>query len=136
MIADLGELAALGDLCRSLLAAMRALLDGFEPALAKLPGNRGEIVRPVTEAAVAEPRPLDATFDPDPTPPGARRRPSGITLSAGPFDAVEAIEEFQVTLAMVPGVSEVAFRGYEGSDRAIIDIELDGSVQGAGTPYS
>lgn len=116
--------------------AMRALLDGFEPALAKLPGNRGEIAASVTEAAAAGPRPSELASDPDPAPPGGRQRPSGITVSAGPFDTGEAIEEFQVTLAMVPGVSEVAFRGYEGSDRAIIDVELDGSVQGARTPYS
>ena len=58
--------------------------------------------------------------------PGARRHPgpTHATLSAGPFAGIEALHEFEEALSRVPGVRGVAVRGYEGADRAIIDVRL------------
>jgi hypothetical protein len=49
-----------------------------------------------------------------------------ITISAGPFDTLEALREFEVRLSALNGVGEVTVRGYEGDDRAVIDVRLDG----------
>ncbi len=49
-----------------------------------------------------------------------------MTLSAGPFASIEALHEFEAALSHLRGVREVVVRGYEGTDRAIIDVQLDG----------
>jgi hypothetical protein len=58
--------------------------------------------------------------------PASRRRPepAGVTLTAGPFASIEALREFEAALSHLRGVSEVVVRGYEGTDRAIIDVRL------------
>lgn len=58
--------------------------------------------------------------------PASRRRPepAGVTLAAGPFASIEALREFEAALSHLRGVSEVVVRGYEGTDRAIIDVRL------------
>jgi hypothetical protein len=55
-----------------------------------------------------------------------RHRPDSpeVTLSAGPFATLEALREFEQAVSSLPGVREVAVRGYEGSDRAIIEVRL------------
>jgi hypothetical protein len=50
--------------------------------------------------------------------------PAAVTLSAGPFATIDALHEFEAALSQLPAVSEVAVRGYEGTDRAIIDVRL------------
>jgi hypothetical protein len=47
-------------------------------------------------------------------------------VSAGPFADTEALRGFEQTLARIPEVREVAVRGYEGEDRAIVDVQLFG----------
>ncbi len=47
-----------------------------------------------------------------------------LTLSAGPFATIEAVHAFEHALERLPGVREVTIRGYEGADRAVIDVEL------------
>jgi hypothetical protein len=55
---------------------------------------------------------------------GAERlRPGELGLSAGPFESTEAVRVFEQALAQLPGVHDVAVRGYEGS-RAIFDVQL------------
>ena len=49
---------------------------------------------------------------------------SVVTVSAGPFGGTEALRHFERALAELPGVGRVAVRGYEGADRAILDVEL------------
>jgi hypothetical protein len=49
-----------------------------------------------------------------------------ITISAGPFGTLEALREFEHRLSGLSGVGEVTVRGYEGDDRAVIDVRLDG----------
>jgi hypothetical protein len=45
-------------------------------------------------------------------------------LTAGPFASLEEVRAFERTLRGVPGVAEVSVRGYEGSDRALIEVRL------------
>jgi hypothetical protein len=90
---------ALTAMTARLLAAMRELLDGYERVLV------GEV----------------------PPRPAARRRGDSpvISVSAAPFPDVEAVHRFEVALGRLPGVREVAVRGYEGSDRAVLEVRID-----------
>jgi hypothetical protein len=49
-----------------------------------------------------------------------------VTVAAGPFTAIEMLERFEEALRTLPEVTEVAVRGYEGADRAIIEVQLGG----------
>jgi hypothetical protein len=55
-----------------------------------------------------------------------RPRPPGpdLTMSAGPFATNEALEGFVAAIKTLPGVSQAAVRGFEGTDRAIIQVQL------------
>jgi hypothetical protein len=46
------------------------------------------------------------------------------SVSAGPFTSTEALRDFERALGRLPEVREVAVRGYEGDDRAIVDVHL------------
>jgi hypothetical protein len=50
--------------------------------------------------------------------------PTQFSVSAGPFPSTEALRGFERTLARIPEVREVQVRGYEGGDRAIVDVRL------------
>lgn len=90
----------LPELVAGLLASMRELLAGYE-----------RVLLPSTPTAA---------------PPRVTRRPhSHATISAGPFLSVEAVRSFETSLSGLPGVRDVAVQGYEGTDRAIIDVRLD-----------
>lgn len=91
------QVEALTELSERLVASMRELLVGYERVLA--PASR--------------PRP-------EPAPPVS----APVTLLAGPFASVEALREFESALSHLRGVREVTVRGYEGTDRAIIDVRL------------
>jgi hypothetical protein len=57
--------------------------------------------------------------------PSRRRAASThVTMSAGPFTSIEALHDFEEALSRVRGVQDVIVRGYEGTDRAIIDVRL------------
>jgi hypothetical protein len=47
-----------------------------------------------------------------------------MTVSAGPFMSIDAVRDFERALAALPGVIEVAVRGYDRGDRAIVDVQL------------
>jgi hypothetical protein len=53
-----------------------------------------------------------------------RLSPTAITLSVGPFASLQAVRGFERELERVPGVREVTLRGYEGEDRAVLDVQL------------
>jgi hypothetical protein len=55
---------------------------------------------------------------------GRRAEATRVTMSAGPFASIESLHEFEKALVRVSGVRDVVVRGYEGSDRAIIDVRL------------
>jgi hypothetical protein len=99
------QIQALGELSAHLLACARELLAGYERVL--VPSAR-------------------------PQPPArrpSRHRPDSpdVTLAAGPFASLEALREFEAAVSNLPAVREVAVRGYEGEDRAIIEVRLDQS---------
>jgi hypothetical protein len=103
------ELRALTELSTRLLASMRELLVGYErvlvgPSSPQTPGRRAS-----------------------PRRPGA----ADVTLSAGPFPSLDALREFELAVSSLPGVREVAVRGYEGADRAIIEVRLHRQGPGA-----
>jgi hypothetical protein len=53
-----------------------------------------------------------------------RLNPTEITLSAGPFATIRAVRAFERELAKLPDVRDVSVRGYEGEDRAVIDVTV------------
>jgi hypothetical protein len=99
---------ALSELATSLLAAIRELLDGYDQVLARARSTP-------SARAIPRPRRRAAALDHDP----------GVTMSAGPFPTTEAVREFEDVLSRLPRVRDVAVRGYEGTDRAIIEVRLD-----------
>jgi hypothetical protein len=46
------------------------------------------------------------------------------SVSAGPFSSTAALRGFERTLSQIPEVRDVELRGYEGDDRAIVDVHL------------
>jgi hypothetical protein len=57
----------------------------------------------------------------------AARSPEGaspVGVRAGPFSTTEALWSFRAALETLPGVRAVELRGFEGADRAILDIHL------------
>lgn len=93
-------LGALTELSSRLVASMRELLAGYERVLAQPP------------LAAPARRPRITPDHPD------------ATVSAGPFPTTDAVRAFESELAGLPGVRDVTLRAYEGSDRAIIDVQL------------
>jgi hypothetical protein len=57
---------------------------------------------------------------------GTASHAAAVTLAAGPFSRVEMVAEFERALAGLPQVADVALRGYEGTDRAILEVQLRG----------
>ncbi len=88
------DLSELTELHERLLASMRDLLSAYEDVLSRLSAANAD-------ATVQE-----------------------FAVSAGPFESTEALREFEHALAGLPSVREVAVRGYEGTDRAIVDVRL------------
>jgi hypothetical protein len=97
------QIQALSELSARLLASIRELLAGYERVLV-----------------------------PTASPPRSARRAArhrtdspDVTLAAGPFASVEALREFEQAVSHLPGVRDVSIRGYEGADRAIIEVRLE-----------
>jgi hypothetical protein len=103
---------AVSQLAASLLASMRELLDGYEQLLAPMRSSPRPPPSPVRRRAGAPPRSSGQPEEPE------------VTVAVGPFAAVEALREFEQAVAGLPGVRDVAVRGYEGTDRAIIEVRL------------
>jgi hypothetical protein len=103
------QLQALADLRDKLLRSIRELLDGYQAAAQAQPG--------------AARRP-DAATEQDPS--------AEVTLSVGPFESLEAVRAFERAVATLPGVRETSLRGYEGEDRAIVDVRLAGAEEPGG----
>ncbi len=100
LIAELRELA--GAHAR-LLDSMRELVAAYELAIAQADA------------------PAPAPSAPAPSAPGPVRE---LSLSAGPLRSTEALRGFERTLSGIPEVRGVEVRGYEGGDRAIVDVHL------------
>jgi hypothetical protein len=54
--------------------------------------------------------------------PGAPRQ--SVSISAGPFASTEALRGFRTALEALPGVRRVELRGFEGVDRAVLEVHL------------
>lgn len=109
LVASLRELASDQE---RLLDSMRSMLAAYERVLARsLP-----VPRP------AAPRAAGPSAAPAGSAPATS--PRQVTVSAGPFASTDAVRGFERTLAGMPGVGEVEVRGYEGGDRAIVDVQL------------
>ncbi|HEV3389580.1 MAG TPA: hypothetical protein VG057_11245 [Solirubrobacteraceae bacterium] len=79
----------------------------------------------LSERLIASMRELLDGYERVLTLPHRRRpEPSHVSMSAGPFPSIEALHDFEAALARVRGVRDVVVRGYEGTDRAIIDVRL------------
>ena len=50
--------------------------------------------------------------------------PVELTVAAGPFMSLDAVRDFERALAAIPGVIDVAVRGYERGDRAVVEVQL------------
>jgi hypothetical protein len=96
------QLHALADLRDKLLASIRQLVEGYQAAAHVQPGT--------------SPRPGEGPADDE---------AAELTVSAGPFPNLEAVRAFERAVANLPGVRETSVRGYEGTDRAIVDVRLD-----------
>ncbi len=59
--------------------------------------------------------------------PALPHEQSGGVVSAGPFTTPEQVESFVTELAELEPVREVSLLGYEGADRALIEVQLGGS---------
>jgi hypothetical protein len=59
--------------------------------------------------------------------PQAAWSPEGVSpigVRAGPFATTAALRSFRAALEALPGVRAVELRGFEGADRAILDVHL------------
>ena len=56
--------------------------------------------------------------------PPAAEPPAQVTVTAGPFSSLGAVRDFERTLATLPNVDSVDVRGFEGGDRAMVDVRL------------
>jgi hypothetical protein len=108
------QLLTLAELTAGLLASIRQLLNGYERVLVQIRPD------PTPPRPTRPPRPAATAQQPYRRPPDP-----GVTVTAGPFRHLDAVHEFEEAVSRLPGVREVAVRGYEGSDRAIIEVRLD-----------
>jgi hypothetical protein len=56
---------------------------------------------------------------PEPTPLHA------VTVAVGPLGSSDGLRAFERALADVPGVRAVELSGYQGADRAVLDVQLE-----------
>jgi hypothetical protein len=49
---------------------------------------------------------------------------SPLAVSAGPFASTPALGSFRAALEALPGVRSVELRGFEGGDRAVLEVQL------------
>jgi hypothetical protein len=127
-----------GELCAHLLASIRELLAGYEAVLGGAPPQappqapaqpppQAPAQPPPQPSAQSPPQPEqpvppERPVPPEPPPPQRAPDRREATVLAGPFASASELHAFQHALAGLPGVVEVALRGYEGGHRAIIDV--------------
>jgi hypothetical protein len=105
------------------------------PVVPVIPEAQNEAFSELTARLLASTRELLAGYEqvlvgrtaPQPSRRAVRRRPDSpdVTLSAAPFVNLEALHDFEQAVSGLPGVRDVVIRGYEGTDRAIIEVRLD-----------
>jgi hypothetical protein len=55
---------------------------------------------------------------------GATSSAGPVSVSAGPFTSTAALHAFEQQLRSLPGVRAVEVRGFEGADRAVLEVHL------------
>ncbi len=98
---------------RGLISDHARLLDGMGDLLA-----RGERLLAPADAPVLAEGPSRGQ------PPAAPASAPPVTVTAGPFSSLEAVRGFERSLQLLPNVVSVHARGFEGGDRAVIDVHL------------
>lgn len=94
----LDEIVALTDLHRRLLESGLDLLAAYEAILERLRESE---------------------------PPASGHSLVEVTVTAGPFMSLDAVRAFEAAMSTLPGVIDVAVRGYERGNRAIVDVQLN-----------
>ena len=69
---------------------------------------------------IESPPSLPRLFTPTTAAPGR----AGVEIAAGPFADTGALRQFKRALEQLDAVRRVTVRGYQGTDRAILDVEL------------
>ena len=98
-----------------LLDTMGELLTSGERLLAQATAAAREERQPAPPSA-----PASAAVSPAVSPPAV----SQVSVTAGPFASLDAVRDFERALGMLPNVAAVDVRGYEGEDRAMVDVHL------------
>ncbi|MDQ6729102.1 MAG: hypothetical protein M3022_02045 [Actinomycetota bacterium] len=111
-------------------ALMIAELRGLISDHARLLDAMGELLaageRLLARADAPAPQERRSSLLPTPAPP-APADPAEVTVTAGPFSSLEAVRDFERALELLPHVASVQARGYEGGDRAVVDVHLSRS---------
>lgn len=102
---------------RGLISDHARLLDAMGVVLAS-----GERLLARVDALAPAPVPAD-TGSPSQGTAGAGS-PSQLTVVAGPFASLHSVRDFERSLETLPNVASVQARGYEGGDRAVVDVRL------------
>ena len=108
----LEQITALSGVHTRLLDLSHELLEAYHTLLEHL----GAAETPEDEAAEAEIAETQAEEE--------RAETFELTVAAGPFMSLDTVRDFEHALAEIPGVIDVAVRGYERGDRAIVDVQL------------
>ena len=108
-------------------------LEAPPPLVPEPPAPRGAaappgVVDPTLEAMcgrlVASMRELLAGYELALTHVSTRPEAPAVTVAAGPFASVALLERFEHVLRTLPEVHGVTVRGYEGTDRAVLEVHL------------
>ncbi len=104
-----------------MISRLRELTTAQEGVLASM----RELLGAVERVVIAEPaaRPGTPAATPAAGAPAASAA-APLSVSAGPFASTEALRSFQAALEALPEVRAVELRGFEGGDRAILDVHL------------
>ena len=100
---------------------------GRAPRAAAAPAELIDELRRLSDAherLLAAVRELLASYE------GAARTPEptalhAVRVAAGPLASPNALRAFERALADVPGVRTVELRGYQGDDRAVVEVQLE-----------
>lgn len=119
LVSDHGRLL---DAMGELLAAGERLLARAEVSATAGDRSRSPVgAAPGGSASPEAPAPGGSASSEAPAPGGS---PSQVTVVAGPFARLETVRDFERTLGTLPDVASVQARGYEGGDRAVLDVHL------------
>lgn len=105
------------------IAELRGLISDHAPLLDAMGDLLASGERLLARAHAS--RPLGGgSPTPDLAAPADADSPSQISVVAGPFSSLQAVRDFERALETLPNVASVQARGYEGGDRAVVDVHF------------